>query len=229
MSVRVLGDERALALAGLPDDPPDGAHTVHLGHTTGPADVVWLAAPPAEPLEGRVIAPSGDDLWSRAPWPARDELFELPPPPEPCALVVGDDAERRTEVVGKLEALGRPVAGAAALTVEDLARASVVALLGDAGAGTDGAPWRATTVPAEAPAVLAARRLLIAPRADTTFGLLPGTDHLAFATVEEVVQYADAALTFPASFEPFPVLGAVAAAPHRASLVYARLAADLAG
>ncbi|MDQ3936715.1 MAG: hypothetical protein M3340_19010, partial [Actinomycetota bacterium] len=89
------------------------------------------------------------------------------------------------------------------------------------------APWEAAAMPAEAPAVLAARRVLIAPRCATTFGLLPGTDHLAFSTHDDVVHYADAALSFPRSFEPFRVLGALAAERHRASVVHERLAAEL--
>jgi hypothetical protein len=140
---------------------------------------------------------------------------------------VCDDDERRADLTGRLERLGRPVVSAARLTRADLAAASVVALLGDAGAATDEAPWQAVAMPAEAPAVLAARRLLIAPRTAITFGLLPGTDHLAFSAVEDAAQYAETALTFPEAFEPFPVLGAVAAEPHRSSRVYARVAAEL--
>jgi hypothetical protein len=175
----------------------------------------------------RVIATSGEGLWSRAPWPAADALFDLPPPPAPLALVAGDDEERRAYVADRLAERGLPVRSAALLTVEDLAAASAVALRGDAGAGTPEAPWTALAMPAEAPAVLATRRVLIAPRCAATFGLLPGTDHLAFATGDEVIQYADAVLTFPDSFAPFRVLGARSAEPHRASRVYARLAAEL--
>jgi hypothetical protein len=79
-------------------------------------------------------------------------------------------------------------------------------------------------MPAVAPAVLAARRLLIASRCATTFGLLPGSDHLAFATADDVLQYAEMLLAFPHSFAPLAALGSVAARPHRASLVYERVA-----
>ena len=229
--LRVLGDERALALAGLRDAAPDGP-AVHLGdpaEAPDPDGVVWLPHPAATPPpEGmRVIATAGDGLWSRAPWPARDELFELAPAPEPHALVVCDDEERRDLVVGKLAGLHLPVTGAPHLTVEGLAAASAVALLGDAGAATPEAPWAATAMPGEAPAVLAARRILVAPRTRLTLGLLPGTDHLAFGTNDDVVHYLGAVLTFPRSFEPFEVLGARTAERHRASRVYARLAAEL--
>ena len=54
--------------------------------------------------------------------------------------------------------------------------------------------------PAAAFAVLAARRLLISPRARLTFGLLPGVDHVVAGTDDEVVQYADAFHAFPESF-----------------------------
>jgi hypothetical protein len=239
--LRILGDERALELAGLAAPAqgapggPDGP-TVHLGPTTEPADVIWLSTP--HPGEGRtpdggvtgparVIATGGRGLWGRAPWPARDELFELPPPPAARALVVSADPERRGQVLEKLAARGLPAAGATALSAADLAAASVVALLGDAGAATPEAPAAAAAMPGEAPAVLAARRVLLAPRCQTTFGLLPGTDHLAFGTDDDVVQYADAVLTHPESFAPLQALGARTAERHRASLVYACLADEL--
>jgi len=242
VTLAVRGDERALALAGPPEDrAAAGGPAVHLGEPAEPpgeGDVVWLAGPslparsklsgPAEPLAARTIATGGDGLWGRAPWPANDALFELPPAPGPLAVVAGGDAERRAHVVDKLEARGLPVRGAELLTREDLAAATVVALLGAADSATPEAPWAATAMPAEAPAVLAARRVLLAPRCAATFGLLAGTDHLAFATGDDVVQYADSVLTFPDAFEPFHVLGARAAETQRASRVYARLAAELA-
>jgi hypothetical protein len=228
IGLRVLGDDRALALAG-PDGPAAGGPTVHLGPATVSADVIWLSGPAPAGWSGgaRLIATAGEGLWGQAPWPARDALFELPAPPAALILVAGGSEEHRAEVAGKLADRGLPVSTAAELSVEDLAAASVVALLGDAGAATPEAPWAATAMPAEAPAVLAARRVLIAPRSGTTFGLHAGSDHLAFGTADDIVQYADTILTFPRSFEPFSVLGAVAARPFRASRVYARLADEL--
>jgi hypothetical protein len=211
----VMGDPRAIELAGIESMPE--LPRIHLGEPAEEVvegDVVWLPgpAPPERPAGARVIATAGDGLWSRAPWPARDELFQLPPPATPHALVVGDDG-LRSEVLETLTSRGLPVTAVPLLTVDELARASVVALLDGLGA---------------APAVLAARRILVAPRTATTFGLLPGTDHLAFGTGYDAVQYLDAVLSFPLSFEPFAVHGAVAAERHRASLVYVRLAAELA-
>lgn len=203
-ALRVLGDERALDLAGLPGAAPPDAPAVSLGGQTPYGGVTGV-----RPI---------------APWPARDELFELEPAPRPLALVVGESGE----VAEKLAARGLPAAREPHLTAAGLARASVVILLGPADAATDEEPLRAAAMPAEAPAVLAARRVLIAPRCDTSFGLLPGTDHLAFSTGDDAVQYADAVLSFPESFAPFRVLGAVAAEAHRASRVYARIADELA-
>ena len=228
-AVRVVGDERALALAGVPGDAPS-APVVRLGEPGAePADVVWVPGPGGAGggRGARLIATGGEDLWSRAPWPVRDELFELGPPAEDCALVCGGDAGRRATVAEKLEARGRPVSAVPQITVDDLARASVVALLGDADAGTENAEAVARAMPAEAPAVLAARRVLVAPRCEVTFGLLPGSDHLAFGTDDDAVGYLDAVLSFPAAFQPFTVLGTLAAERHRASVVYARLAAEL--
>jgi hypothetical protein len=226
MTARVLGDARALALAGPPAGDPSRGPVIHLG--PGDADIVWLPHPAPDGGGGaaRLIATHGEGLWSRAPWPARDDLFDLPAAAAPAALVVGDE-ERRQIVLDKLAARGRPAFGAAELSAEDLRRASIVALLGDADDGGPEQPWRAHALPGEAPAVLAARRLLIAPRCTTTFGLLPGADHLAFGAEDDIVAYADAALSFPASFASLVALSAQTAERHRASVVYARLAAEV--
>ena len=208
-----MSDDRTLGLAGAPPEEH--------------ADVVWLPGPLHEhaPNGARVIATGGEGLWSRAPWPARDDLFELPLPAEPSALIVGADADLRTQTLALLERRGASATAAEALTRAGLERASVVALLGDADAPTPPAPLHADALPAEVPAVLAARRLLIAPRATTTFGFLPGTDHLAASTPDDVAAYVHMALTYPEAFEPFRVLGAQAAERHRASVVHTRLAA----
>jgi hypothetical protein len=225
----VTGDDRALALAGPPGDGAADGPVVHLGSADEAADVLWLpGAAPAAAAGARVIATSGDGLWSRAPWPARDDLFDLRPAATPLVLVAGGEDAIRERVAEKLAQRPLPARAEPELTAAGLAEATVVILLGPAGAATDEEPLRAAALPAEAPAVLAARRVLIAPRAAVTFGLLPGTDHLAFSNEDDAVQYADAACSFPESFEAFRVLGAVAAEPHRASRVYERLAGELA-
>lgn len=225
-----MADERGGALAGAPgatvapgDGRPAADVVVRLGgpEALGAADcdALWIPGPAPEGANGapRVLATAGEALWSRAPWPARDELFELPPPAAQRLLVVSPDEARREEVAARLRERSHDVAAAEALDVDELASASAVALLGHGDA-----------MPAEAPAVLAARRVLLGPRVSVTFGLLPGTDHLAFGDDRELVQCADAVLTFPDSFEPFRVLGACTAARFRASTVYERIAAAVA-
>lgn len=231
--LRVLGDERSLALAG-PPAAGSGGPAVHLGSPAGdtaPGDLVWLPGPAGDTASAgsRLIATAGDGLWSRAPWPVHDDLFDLASPATPSALVVCADDERRALVTDKLEALGLSALGAPLLTAADLGRASAVALLGDADAPTPQAPWTARALPAEAPAVLAAGRLLVAPRCAVTFGLIPGGDHLAFGKHEDAVGYLDSALRFPESFDLLTLMGRLVAERHRASVVYARLAAELAG
>ncbi|HEX8075376.1 MAG TPA: hypothetical protein VF545_10395, partial [Thermoleophilaceae bacterium] len=120
-------------------------------------------------------------------------------------------------VVERLAERDVPARAAAELTANALAAAAAVAFPPDD-------EREAAAPPAAAPAVLAAGRCLIAPRCRTTLGLLPGTDHLAAATQDQVVQYATALFRFPAAFRPLGVFGRLAARPHRASLVYARLA-----
>jgi hypothetical protein len=208
-------------VAGAGSSRPDAELVVALGGTGGGSpDVRWLAEPPGEPPVGRVIAPDGDDLWSRALWPARDELFELPPADAAAGvLVVTADEERRAAVLERLADRGVPVAGAAELTAGALAAAATVAFAPD--------EQRERPMPGAAPAVLAAGRHLIAPRCRTSFGLLAGTDHLAASTEDDVVQYAHALFRFPDSFQPFRVFGRLAAQRHRASVVYGRLVDDL--
>ena len=135
------------------------------------------------------------------------------------ALIVGPDERLRGETLELLRRRGADAVTAERLTRDDLERASVVALLGAADAATPQEPLRAHALPAEAAEVLAARRILVAPRAATTFGLLPGTDHLAASTPDDVAAYVHMTLAFPEAFEPFRVFGALAArsAPRSAA------------
>jgi hypothetical protein len=199
----------------------------------GEPDVRWLAAGAQEgqatrdATGRRLVAPSGDRLWSRAPLPVRDELFDLPPAAAGAAvLVVTTDELRNAPLLEKLAARGLPLRTAPRLTADGLASAGTVAFPPSVRAG--GPVWeREDALPAAAIAVLAARRFLIAPRAGVTFGLQPGVDHLAASTDEEVVQYADAVGTFPESFALQVALGRIAAERQRASVVYGRLVVDL--
>jgi hypothetical protein len=205
---------------------------VALGTTDAPESDVRLAgdAPPPAPGSARVIATTGAGLWSRAPWPARDELFDLrPPDPAAGVLVVGADPDRDAALLDKLTGRGIPVILRPELTADALAAAATVAFppLPDEDEDRYVPGRRQEAVPAVAFAVLAARRFLIAPRADVTFGLLPGTDHLAASTDDDVVQYADTLHAFPAAFASQVAFGRVAAERQRASLVYSRLVSEL--
>jgi hypothetical protein len=131
------------------------------------------------------------------------------------ALIVGADERLRSATLALLERRGATAASAGALARENLERASVVALLGDADAATPPAPLHAKALPTEAATVLDAGRILIAPRADITFGFLPGTDYLAASTPDDVAAYIHMTLTYPEAFEPFRVFGALAAARQR--------------
>ena len=160
---------------------------------------------PGDELTGFDVVVALDD-WRRGPLPTRDTVFALSP--GAGILVVGDG----DGIVKDLRERGAPVRAAARLTVAELQRAAVVVLAGPLAAG--------------AFAVLAAGRLLVAPRATPAFGLLAGIDHLAYDSEREAAAYADAAATFPDAFEPVAAMAALAAETQRASAVYGRLATE---
>jgi hypothetical protein len=188
----------------------------------------WLDRGPDNPVESsgaRIVAPDGELAWRHAPWPAEDELFDLPAPaPDAGVLVAGGTEERRAELEAAFAARAStgdplPVRSEAALTREALEDAAAVILLppGDA----------SVALPAQAPSVLAARRLLVTPRADISFGFAAGIDHLAFARPEEAADLVESAHRVPYGYAPLRIWGAHAAERHRASAVYARLVAEL--
>lgn len=211
MSVSVVGSAEDLGLASgeaggdlvvlLGDAPaPDGAE---------PERCVRLAAQGDE----RLVATAGSGLWRRAPWPAADDLLSAPAPAAGApVLVIG--AGRLADALG---ARGVPTEHAERLDRERLLAASAV-LFG----GSPGEP-----LPAHAPAVLAAGRVLIVPRTEPGFGLLPAIDHLAYEDDVAAAQVADAAFTYPDAFESIRAMGRIAVRPHLASTVYARWAADV--
>jgi hypothetical protein len=215
MSVRVTttGEPRALELAGLDGG---GGPVVHLGEGGDGADVVWRQGTADGGGLPRAIAQAGARLWRCAPWPVRDELFELAPPAERNVLVVGDEADRRR--VGEwLDQLDGCLLEADVLGRRDLERAAVVVF-----AQADGRP-----LPAPSFAVLAARRVLVVRKPSVSFGLLPGIDHLSALTAAASAQLAAAAVLHWDAFEAIRAFGRIAAEPHRASTVYARVARDL--
>ena len=222
------------ATVAPPGDPARADVVVTLGEVPvgdREPDVRWIgdaAAGGAPPSGRRVIATAGDGLWSRAPWPVRDDLFELDPPdPDGALLVVTSHEDLHAGLIEKLTGRGLRVHTALELTAAGLAEAAMVAFP----PVWDGDPLpgaRQEAVPAAVFAPLAARRPVIAPRAQLTFGLLPGVDHLAASTDDDVVQYADALESFPEAFAPQVALGRVAAERQRASTLYGRLVEELA-
>lgn len=221
MSVRVaiVAEPGAASLAGL-DGAFDWGETITAAPGAVPdADVVLTLA------EHGILAAEGS-LWSRAAWPARDDLFDPHPDGDGLLLVAGEDGD--AGLLAKLADRGIPHRAVAEPSADDVLAAAAVAFPPAPGAnGRYTAGSLQEAVPARAFAALAARRPLILPRARTTFGLLPGSDHLAAGTDDEVVQYADALLTHPDAFRMQVALGAIAAERQRASVVYGRLTAEL--
>ncbi len=174
--------------------------------------IAWGAALPSA---ARVVGAAGP-VWRRAPLPAADTLAELRGRRGAGVVVAGGDEAARESALAKLAAREVDAWGVAALTRSDLERAAVVALLGAPG----------DPLPDAAPAVLAAGRILVAPRAQPGFGLLPWSDHLPYDNEDELACSADVAQSFPEAFEPIVAMGVLAAEAHRASAVYGRLAVD---
>jgi hypothetical protein len=164
----------------------------------------------------RPLGSAGDGLWRRAILPAADSLASLRSRAGSGVFVAGGDEERREVVLGKLRDRAIAARGAARLTLAELERAAVVALFGEPGA----------PMPDEAAAVLAAGRILVAPRAEPAFGLLAWSDHLPYGHEDELACSADAAQSFPQAFETVMAMGVLAAGPHLSSAVYGRLAVD---
>ena len=214
LGVTTTGEPRALALGGL-DGAADGP-VVHLGAGGESADVVWREGTAEGGERPRLIAQAGEGLWRCAPWPVRDELFEVASPVERNVLVVGDSPHRH-KVSEWLDKLDGRLLEADVLERRDLEEAAVVVF-----AQPDGRP-----LPAPAFAVLAARRILVVRKPSVSFGLLPGIDHLSARTGAGAAQLAAAAVLHWDAFEAVRAFGAIAAEPHRASTVYARLADDL--
>jgi hypothetical protein len=148
------------------------------------------------------------------PSPVPDELFDLPVPVERTLLVVGDGSDRR-EVSRWLDR--HDVLEADALDPGHLEKVAVVLF-----AQPDGRP-----LPPDAFAVLASRRILVVRNPSVSLGLLQGIDHLSARTAAGAAQLASAAVLHWDAFAAVRAFGAIAARPHRASTVDARIAHDL--
>jgi hypothetical protein len=228
-TLAIVAEPAAASVAALEGSFPWGEVRVSAPGTAPDADVVVaLAEAGSEAAGAHVIAPTGEGLWSRAAWPVRDELFELDPP-DPAAglLVVTSQEDLHARLIEKLSGRGIRLRTARELTADALAESAAVAFP-PVWEGDDPLPGaRQEAVPAAVFAPLAAHRPLIAPRARLTFGLLPGVDHLAASTDDDVVQYADALQAFPEAFALQVTLGRGAAERQRASTLYGRLVEEL--
>lgn len=220
-AVELLADRPDAEVAGLPSGDRSGV-LVALGDVSDERRqplVRWLDRPvrPEERHEELVIAPAGEGLWRRAPWPAADALFDLPPASAAPALLIGSEPGLRDAVAERAAARGVSMRQAERLDAATLAGAGCVVLAESPGGA----------LPSRACAVLAAGRLLITPRLRTTFGLEDALDHLEFADPDEAVTAAQAFADDPETFGRVVAWGRLKAEQQRASVVYARLAEDL--
>ena len=212
-TARTFGPEDGPALT---DWAPDTVAAIAVPAPDGPWRTIALGDSPGDAPRRRRVTTSATGAWRRAPLPAADGLADLREEKGAGVLVVGGEEADRESAEKKLRARAVPVRVAPRLTRAELASAAVVAML-----GAPGEP-----LPPVAPAVIAAGRLLVVPRAEPAFGLLPWIDHLPYDHVDDMACSADAAQSFPEAFEAIAAMGVVAAEAHLASAVYGRLAID---
>jgi hypothetical protein len=200
-------NERIVAPASEPAHAPAGPGTHHTDDRYSLADQ----------LVSQAIS-SSDAWWRRSPWPAADALFELPAPdPRAGILVAGGSESEREELVAAISARSLEATSSERLTRGNLERAAAVVLLAA----------NAQALPAQAPGVLAARRLLLTRPVAADFGFAHGIHRLAFADAEEAADLVESAARLPYAYEALRVWGRWGAERHRASAVYARLSTDL--
>jgi hypothetical protein len=156
-------------------------------------------------------------VWRHAPWPAADALFDLPPPRDGVAVICGTEAALREAIVEQALSRGVELQQVERIDHDTLSRCACVILAESPGGA----------LPVRAPAVLAAGRLLVVPRLETTFGLQDGLDHLEFADPDQAVTFVEAYRHSPDAFGRVRVWGRIAAEAQRASVVYGRLGVDL--
>jgi hypothetical protein len=217
--VTVVADERLRGLVAAPDGS-EGSLTVVFGETAAPpdADEVVRFTHVGDGSSGRVVAPAGDGLWSRSPWPAADALFELPEPSAEAGILVAGGADpERAALVTALEERGLDAESAAELSLAGLEAAGAVVL-----------PAAGEALPALAPAVLAAGRLLLTRPARPDFGFVAGIHRLEFTGADEAADHLESARRLPHAYRAMAAWGRAAAERHRASAVYGRLVTELA-
>jgi hypothetical protein len=214
-------DEQVTLIAGPPDDAiveaptPDDLVVVFGDRPAEGGRVVRFAERRADRRD-LLIATRCADTWRRSPWPAADALFGMRPAPDDApVLLVHPDPEGRGQVAELLRSHDLPTLEADRLGLSDLQAAGTVLFLDSA------------VFPATAPAVCAAGRMLILPDVQPLFGLQEGIDCLVARGEGEVVELAHAVRASPRAFDAVRAMARLAAAPYRASDVYARLALDV--
>jgi hypothetical protein len=212
MTLLAHDEDRALVDGAVPEQL-----TVAFGDVTAPVGaepIVRFASRGAAPGE-LLVAPRGEGLWRRAPWPAADALFAAPAPRDGAAvLVIHPDEARRRDMGGKLAAHDLTPTLADRAHVNELLSAAVVIFLDDGG------------FPALAPSACAAARVVVVQRPAPLFGLQDGVDCFV-ADDDRAVLLAQAAARAPEAFAAIGAMARVAASVHRASAVYERLGLDL--
>jgi hypothetical protein len=221
LRVALLGEPSDLELAGVEGrfawgdvtrGQADDALAIELVRTDPRSDgaIEWRAGSAS-------LRRDGEPVWRRLPWPAGTRPFDLRPPANGTALIVGP-AELADPIAERLDDRGVAVSRRERLVLEALSSATVVCLPAE-----DGAP-----PPPETMAVLAAGRLLVTGRCEPGFGLQSGIECFMESTADRAAQRAEAAMRWPAAFDVMRGLGRVAAAHHRADVLLHRLAVDAA-
>jgi len=177
--------------------------------------LVWVPRPPERNADARLVAPAGDRLWRRAPWPAADALFDLDAPADRSVLVLDDGLA--DEVARSLEGRRLPVTRAARLTRPALEAAAIVVFAGEKG----------DSLPGEVPSILASGRVLVMTPRTPGLGFRPGLDHCSGETPVMLAELAGSVLRHWDAFESMRVHARIAAERHRASRVLRDLAVDL--
>jgi hypothetical protein len=212
MTLLAHDEDRALVDGAVPAEL-----TVAFGDVAAPVGaepLVRFASQAAAPGE-LLVAPGGDGLWRRAPWPAADALFAAPAPPDGAAvLVVHPDEPRRRDMAAKLAAHDLRPTVSDRPRVAELLSAAVVIFLDDGG------------FPALAPSACAAARTVVLQHPAPLFGLQDGVDCFV-ADDDRAVLLAQAAARAPDAFAAIGAMARIAASVHRASEVYERLGIDL--